>query len=62
MYSFWYSYHQEFTEEDVEAECRRAAELGFRTVIVDDGWQMDNTNGATDIAGTGRSLKRKSKI
>lgn len=39
MYSFWYSYHQEFTEEDVEAECRRAAELGFRTVIVDDGWQ-----------------------
>lgn len=44
MYSFWYSYHQDFSEQEVEAECRRAKEMGFRSVILDDGWQTDDTN------------------
>ena len=39
MYSTWYSYHQATLAADIEAECARAAELGFKTVIVDDGWQ-----------------------
>lgn len=39
LYSTWYSLHQQLTAEEVEAECRMAAELGCRTVIVDDGWQ-----------------------
>ncbi|MBQ8955166.1 MAG: alpha-galactosidase, partial [Clostridia bacterium] len=39
MYSTWYSYHQATVAADIEAECARAAAMGFRTVIVDDGWQ-----------------------
>lgn len=46
MYSFWYSFHQEVYEQEVEAECARAAALGLKTVIVDDGWQTeDNSRG-----------------
>lgn len=39
LYSFWYSYHQNLTDKDIEDECRRAKELGFGVCIVDDGWQ-----------------------
>lgn len=42
MYSTWYSFHQQLTAAEVEAECRIAAELGCRTVIVDDGWQTSD--------------------
>lgn len=51
MYSFWYSYHQQFTDEEIEAECKRAKELGFGTVIVDDGWQTDDTNRGYGFCG-----------
>ena len=44
LYSFWYSYHQEVTAENVEAECRQAADMGFETVIVDDGWQTNDNH------------------
>lgn len=43
-YSFWYSYHQDMTDKEVEAECRRAKELGFDVCIIDDGWQTDDNN------------------
>lgn len=42
MYSTWYSFHQQLTSEAVEAECRLAAELGCKAVIVDDGWQTSD--------------------
>lgn len=42
-YSFWYSFHQNINEKDVEDECKRAKELGFNVCIVDDGWQTDNS-------------------
>lgn len=42
LYSFWYSQHQEVTAESIEAESQRAAELGFSSIIVDDGWQTDD--------------------
>ncbi len=35
----WYFAHQAVTSDIVEAVADRAAELGFGTVIVDDGWQ-----------------------
>ncbi len=43
-YSFWYSFHQNVNEKDVEDECKRAKELGFNVCIVDDGWQTDDNN------------------
>ena len=42
MYSCWYSFHQQVYAAEVEAECERAAALGMKTVIVDDGWQTDD--------------------
>jgi len=41
-YSFWYSYHQNINEKNVEEECKRAKEIGFDVCIVDDGWQTDD--------------------
>jgi len=46
MYSTWYSFHQHLSAGAIEAECRRAKELGCEAVIVDDGWQtLDGTRG-----------------
>lgn len=44
VYSTWYSYHQKLKETEILEECRLAAELGFKTVILDDGWQTDDEN------------------
>lgn len=42
MYSCWYSFHQATIASEIEAECARAAKLGLKTVIVDDGWQTED--------------------
>ncbi|MBQ7821699.1 MAG: alpha-galactosidase [Clostridia bacterium] len=44
VYSFWYSYHQNLTDHDIEEECKRAKALGFNVCIVDDGWQTDDAS------------------
>ena len=44
LYSFWYSYHQNVTAASVEKECAAAAKCGFKTIIIDDGWQTDDNN------------------
>lgn len=44
LYSSWYNFHQDVTDHAIEAECERAAALGMKTLIVDDGWQTDDTN------------------
>ena len=61
MYSFWYSYHQQFTDEEIEAECKRAKELGFGTVIVDDGWQTDDINRGYGFCGDWKPAAGKIK-
>lgn len=46
IYSTWYNFHQEIDPEELLSECRIASELGYKTIIVDDGWQtMDNQRG-----------------
>lgn len=59
MYSFWYSFHQEFTGQKLEEECRRAKEMGFKTVIVDDGWQTDDTNRGYGYCGDWKPAVKK---
>lgn len=44
VYSTWYSYHQNLTDKEIEKECQLASEIGFKTVILDDGWQTDDNN------------------
>ena len=41
VYSTWYDFHQDVSADGVERECAIAAKLGMKTVIVDDGWQID---------------------
>ena len=42
--SSWYNFHQEPEQELLSRELEAAAELGFKTVIVDDGWQFEGNN------------------
>ncbi len=41
LYSTWYTFHQQVSAELVEEELSIARDLGMKTVIVDDGWQID---------------------
>ncbi|WP_350277102.1 glycoside hydrolase family 36 protein [Kribbella sp. HUAS MG21] len=43
MYSTWYSDHQHVSAESVERHARASATYGTEAVIVDDGWQTDDT-------------------
>ncbi|TWD83401.1 alpha-galactosidase [Kribbella amoyensis] len=43
MYSTWYSDHQHVSAESVERHAAEGAEYGCRAVIVDDGWQTEDT-------------------
>jgi alpha-galactosidase len=44
MYSTWYSYHQDITHEALLNETKLAAKLGYKAIIVDDGWQTNDSN------------------
>ena len=59
MYSSWYNFHQDFTAEELEAECRRAKDLGMSAVIVDDGWQTEDRNCNYGYTGDWEVCKKK---
>ncbi|CAI9410949.1 glycoside hydrolase family 36 protein [Aestuariimicrobium sp. T2.26MG-19.2B] len=40
VFSTWYTYTQDVNHDNVVAEGRMAAELGCRSLFVDDGWQV----------------------
>lgn len=42
LYSAWYTFHRDVFADQIEAECVEAAKLGMKTLIVDDGWQMQD--------------------
>jgi alpha-galactosidase len=46
MYSTWYSYHKDISEEKLLDECKAASRAGYKAIIIDDGWQAkDNVRG-----------------
>ncbi len=59
VYSTWYAYHQNLFAEEIEEECRLAAELGFQTVILDDGWQTDDNNRGYAFCGDWEVSQRR---
>ena len=59
FYSTWYSYHQNLFAEELEKECKLAAEAGFRGVIVDDGWQTDDNNRGYAFCGDWQVSERR---
>ncbi len=42
MYSTWYSFHQDISDDEIEKQCEIAKQLGCGAVIVDDGWQTED--------------------
>jgi len=59
LYSTWYSFHQDVSDAAVEAECAEAAKLGMKVLIVDDGWQTDDTNRGYAYCGDWEVSKRR---
>ena len=49
LYSTWYAFHHDVTEQKIIAELREAAKEGLKVVILDDGWQQLGG----DYSGTG---------
>lgn len=61
MYSTWYNYHQNINDDKLIEECKKAYELGMRSIIVDDGWQTENNGGGYAYCGDWRVCKSKIK-
>lgn len=61
LYSTWYNFHQHPSAEKLLPELKQAAELGFKTVIIDDGWQYDG-NGTADYIDCGDWAVSKEKF
>ncbi len=51
LYSTWYSFHQNAYGDEIEKVLADAAPLGFKSVIVDDGWQMDDSSRTYEYCG-----------
>ena len=59
LYSTWYSFHQNVFAPDIELECELASKMGMKTIIVDDGWQTDDTNRGYAFCGDWAVSKRR---
>ena len=57
MYSTWYSYHQNITVKEIVEECRLSKKVGFESVIVDDGWQTNDSNRGYAYTGDWRPVR-----
>ena len=59
VYSSWYSFHQNVFAEEIEKECEIASKYGMKVLIVDDGWQTDDTNRGYRYCGDWQVSKRR---
>lgn len=59
LYSTWYQFHQNVSDSAIEKECRLAAELGMKNLIVDDGWQTDDNNRGYAFCGDWKVSKNR---
>ncbi|MDL2300915.1 alpha-galactosidase [Lachnospiraceae bacterium OttesenSCG-928-D06] len=59
MYSTWYTFHQRVSHALIEEECNRAKELGFETVILDDGWQTEDCSRDYGYCGDWQVAEKK---
>ncbi|HCW22949.1 MAG TPA: alpha-galactosidase [Lachnospiraceae bacterium] len=44
MYSTWYAWHQDMQSDELLSDYVRAAAIGMKSVIIDDGWQTSDNN------------------
>lgn len=47
--SLWYSYHHDLNADEIVKQCELSAEYGMKTVIIDDGWQMDEIENVSGV-------------
>ncbi len=59
LYSSWYAFHQDVHAADLEAECSEAAKDGMRAIILDDGWQTDDTSRGYAFCGDWEVSRRR---
>ena len=60
VFSTWYCFHQELNREKLLDECRAAKSLGLETVILDDGWETEDTG--RGFGYTGDYLPAEKKV
>ncbi len=51
LYSTWYQFHQELDCDLLLEECKLAYDMGYRSLIIDDGWQTNDNNRGYDFTG-----------
>jgi len=51
LYSTWYQFHQSLDKEVLIDECTIAHSLGYKLIIIDDGWQTKDSNRGYDYTG-----------
>ncbi len=51
LYSTWYQFHQALDVDLLKSECTLAKALGFDAIIIDDGWQTNDSNRGYDYTG-----------
>ena len=59
LYSTWYNFHQNVFQDELERECAIASNMGMKTIIVDDGWQTDDTHRGYAFCGDWKESKRR---
>lgn len=59
LYSTWYCFHQDVNQDAIERECELASKMGMKTIIVDDGWQTDDTSRGYPYCGDWRESKKR---
>ena len=59
VYSTWYSFHQMVDAEEIEKVLASCEPLGFSSVIVDDGWQMEDSARSYRFCGDWEVCKKK---
>ncbi len=51
LYSTWYQFHQNLKTKTLLEECKIARSLGYKLIIIDDGWQTNDSNRGYDYTG-----------
>ena len=59
LYSTWYAYLQDVNAAPLEAEACEASALGMKTMILDDGWQKDDSATFYSAVGDWMPVKRR---
>ncbi len=61
MDSLWYSFHQNLDTEEILKECAESRKFGMETVIIDDGWQTDDSSRGYSYCGDWEPTPNKIK-